>query len=239
MEKKLNGLKLSGKHLPHFGQSIFDVAGIKDVNISTALITSITGLTQQYSSEFDRIWRAKEAKWEEWSSEDLTEWLKYQSLHLESGAIDWNRVRAMLNSQNMDGKVLPQMNQALMPFIGITQRETIDHLVSSINTLMKEYGAKKKNTASKVVDIPSEFLCPISKDVMKDPVIACDGHTYERSEIENYLKQHNKSPLTGEAAEHAFVFPNKGMKKRIDAFLSANNPDTQESTEGVVETGYL
>jgi len=162
---------------------------------------------------------------------------------METGGTDWSKTRQMLASQNMDGKMIPQMNQALMPFIGITQKDTIDHLVSSISTLLREYGAKTKIKESKSVDIPSEFLCPISNEVMKDPVIACDGHTYERSEIENYLKQHNKSPLTGEAAEHSFVFPNKAMKKQIEAFLSANNHNAQQSNElaaeGVVETGYM
>jgi hypothetical protein len=32
--------------------------------------------------------------------------------------------------------------------------------------------------------IPDEFLCPISREVMDDPVLACDGFTFERNEIE-------------------------------------------------------
>ena len=31
---------------------------------------------------------------------------------------------------------------------------------------------------------PKEFCCPISHELMKDPVVAGDGHTYERSCIE-------------------------------------------------------
>ena len=33
-----------------------------------------------------------------------------------------------------------------------------------------------------------EFLCPISKDVMEDPVVAADGITYERSTIEKWIR---------------------------------------------------
>ena len=29
----------------------------------------------------------------------------------------------------------------------------------------------------------SDFLCPISREIMQDPVIAADGHTYEREMI--------------------------------------------------------
>ena len=32
--------------------------------------------------------------------------------------------------------------------------------------------------------IPDEFKCPITTEIMKDPVIAADGITYERKSIE-------------------------------------------------------
>ena len=41
---------------------------------------------------------------------------------------------------------------------------------------------------------PSEFLCPITLCPMKDPVIAADGHSYERSALETWLKRSRRSP---------------------------------------------
>jgi hypothetical protein len=35
--------------------------------------------------------------------------------------------------------------------------------------------------------VPDEFLCPISREVMDDPVFASDGFTFERNAIERYL----------------------------------------------------
>ena len=35
--------------------------------------------------------------------------------------------------------------------------------------------------------IPNEFRCPITQDVMVDPVMAADGHTYDRREIEHWF----------------------------------------------------
>jgi hypothetical protein len=32
--------------------------------------------------------------------------------------------------------------------------------------------------------VPPAFLCPISQDVMDDPVTTCDGFTFERNNIE-------------------------------------------------------
>ncbi|EKX45487.1 hypothetical protein GUITHDRAFT_53147, partial [Guillardia theta CCMP2712] len=48
------------------------------------------------------------------------------------------------------------------------------------------------------VEHPADFLCPISMEVMKDPVIAMDGHSYERQNIERWLEDHNTSPLTNQ-----------------------------------------
>ncbi|ETO35587.1 hypothetical protein RFI_01476, partial [Reticulomyxa filosa] len=37
-------------------------------------------------------------------------------------------------------------------------------------------------------DTPKEFICPLSKSIMKDPVIASNGITYDRSSIMNLYK---------------------------------------------------
>jgi hypothetical protein len=46
--------------------------------------------------------------------------------------------------------------------------------------------------------VPRELLCPISLDLMEDPVVASFGHTCERQEIETCLGfPHTTSPMTG------------------------------------------
>ena len=42
------------------------------------------------------------------------------------------------------------------------------------------------------INVPDEYKCPISKTIMKDPVIAADGNTYEREFIETHLKMSEK-----------------------------------------------
>jgi hypothetical protein len=46
--------------------------------------------------------------------------------------------------------------------------------------------------------VPDGFLCPITQDVMRDPVILQDGHSYERKAIMDWLKRSKRSPLTNE-----------------------------------------
>jgi hypothetical protein len=49
---------------------------------------------------------------------------------------------------------------------------------------------------SAVNEAMNEFLCPITFSLPVDPVIAEDGKVYERSAIEEWLKQQLKSPVT-------------------------------------------
>ena len=40
-------------------------------------------------------------------------------------------------------------------------------------------------------EMPNEFKCPITCDIMSDPVIAWDGHSYERAAIKRSVFQFN------------------------------------------------
>ena len=55
--------------------------------------------------------------------------------------------------------------------------------------------------------------------VMSDPVIAADGHTYERHAIEQGLHQTSTSPVTGTALTHTYLVPNMAIKQAIAARL--------------------
>ena len=62
---------------------------------------------------------------------------------------------------------------------------------------------------------PDEFVCPISQELMLEPVLATDGHTYERQHIERWFEQRLTSPKTGELLQTSSVFPNHSMRRMI------------------------
>jgi Mg-chelatase subunit ChlD len=64
--------------------------------------------------------------------------------------------------------------------------------------------------------IPDEFLCPISYEVMEDPVILEDGHTYDRKSIEAWLVQRRTSPLTNRALSSMTLNPNYALRAAIE-----------------------
>ena len=46
-------------------------------------------------------------------------------------------------------------------------------------------------------EVPEEFICPITQDVMRNPVLCSDGYVYEKAAIEEWLISRRKtSPMT-------------------------------------------
>ena len=74
---------------------------------------------------------------------------------------------------------------------------------------------KKKGKKKRARPPPTEFLCPITQELMSDPVSTCDGHTYERAAIERWLSRHVTSPLTGAALPSKALVPNISLRKLI------------------------
>lgn len=63
---------------------------------------------------------------------------------------------------------------------------------------------------------PAAHECPLSQDVMLDPVIAADGVSYERSFIENWLLRGNViSPITRKELIHTELADNVNLRKLI------------------------
>ena len=62
---------------------------------------------------------------------------------------------------------------------------------------------------------PDEFVCPISQELMVDPVLASDGHAYERRAIERWFEKRVTSPKTGEPLETRALFPNHPLRRLI------------------------
>lgn len=64
---------------------------------------------------------------------------------------------------------------------------------------------------------PELFLCPISRELMHNPVLASDGHIYERVQIESWLQRHQTSPMTNMAMAPALA-PVLTLRSEIEAF---------------------
>ena len=71
-------------------------------------------------------------------------------------------------------------------------------------------------------DEPPELLCPITLSMMGDPVVANDGHSYERAAIATWLATHDTSPLAGKTLRHKELTPNVMVRGLIRKLVEAN-----------------
>ncbi|KAJ6410195.1 hypothetical protein OIU84_009651 [Salix udensis] len=72
--------------------------------------------------------------------------------------------------------------------------------------------------------IPHEFLCPITLEIMVDPVIVATGQTYERESIQKWLNSnHRTCPKTGQNLDHLSLASNFALKNLIQQWCEKNN----------------
>jgi len=66
---------------------------------------------------------------------------------------------------------------------------------------------------------PSSFVCPVFQDIMRDPVVLVDGHSYERQAIKKWLQDHDTSPLTGSRLPSKDVISNMALRGAITEYF--------------------
>eukprot|EP00873_Tetraselmis_striata_P035802 jgi/Tetstr1/456066/TSEL_042836.t1 len=65
------------------------------------------------------------------------------------------------------------------------------------------------------LDMEEWLICPITQDIMADPVLAEDGYTYEREAIAAHFRRRAVSPMTNLPIGTA-VFPNRIVKSMVE-----------------------
>lgn len=77
----------------------------------------------------------------------------------------------------------------------------------------KQSSSSKPTSCEK--EYPKEFYCPLTKRVMKDPVMDPDGNAYEREAIERWLRVQSSSPITNGYLSLEMLKPSKELKSKI------------------------
>ncbi|KAL1192333.1 U-box domain-containing protein 11 [Cardamine amara subsp. amara] len=72
--------------------------------------------------------------------------------------------------------------------------------------------------------IPVDFLCPVSLELMKDPVIVATGQTYERAYIQRWIDCGNLTcPKTQQKLENFTLTPNYVLRSLISRWCTEHN----------------
>lgn len=137
---------------------------------------------------------------------------------LEELRIETVAVRKLVKErrgQNAEGtqKIIDLLDK-FKRFAGIEQVNVLDDPVPCNRSL-------RKCTS---IAIPFEFLCPITLEIMRDPVIVATGQTYERASIQQWLdSDHETCPKTGLPLTHTALAPNVALHNLILQWCNDNN----------------
>nr|AID21606.1 U-boxp [Arabidopsis halleri] len=84
-------------------------------------------------------------------------------------------------------------------------------------------------------DLPNDFRCPISLEIMSDPVILQSGHTFDRVSIQQWIDSGNRTcPITKlPLSENPSLIPNHALRSLISNFAhvspkESTRPRTQQ-----------
>ncbi|KAK7400192.1 hypothetical protein VNO78_11392 [Psophocarpus tetragonolobus] len=92
--------------------------------------------------------------------------------------------------------------------------------------------------AGTFLTVPKDFCCPISLDLMCDPVIISTGQTYDRRSIWRWMEEgHCSCPKTGQLLSHNRLVPNRALRNLITQWCSAHGVpyDPPEGVDASVE----
>ncbi|MCL7034581.1 hypothetical protein MKW94_013975 [Papaver nudicaule] len=108
-----------------------------------------------------------------------------------------------------------------------------EHRSSSCDNLSILDDASKPGSMISCLD-SEDFLCPISLEIMSDPVIISTGHTFDRVSIQKWFSSGNLiCPKTGEKLTSIEMVPNSALRKLIHQFCSENGIPIVREQSGI------
>eukprot|EP00727_Mastigamoeba_balamuthi_P004799 m51a1_g14317 hypothetical protein (347) ;mRNA; f:1296-6505 len=118
-----------------------------------------------------------------WTPEDVSVWLERSGVPAE--------VRDVLRRAWVTGIQLMHVSDEDLEELGVNLMGPRDELVQLAEKLRDDHFA----ALGKYFGDP--VACPITLELMEDPVVAPDGCVYEAAAIRRWLEDHNTSPMTG------------------------------------------
>ncbi|XP_069175368.1 WD repeat, SAM and U-box domain-containing protein 1 isoform X1 [Procambarus clarkii] len=143
----------------------------------------------------------------EWNCEDVCGWL------VEQGLAEYSH---NFRSHAIDGRELLAMTDEILE-----QKLSVDALGhrNKILRLIRKSTQDLQTNKETANTPPTEYLCPITQELINDPVLCADGFTYERVAMEAWLASGKRtSPMTNEKLSHLTLTPNRTLRTLIQRY---------------------
>ncbi|ETO07907.1 hypothetical protein RFI_29480 [Reticulomyxa filosa] len=160
------------------------IRSLKEYNQSleeccSTLGTEMDHLKTKNDRFIERRWKNLISKWYEWDSQQLGIFVSYILKYSRNQIIT---LSGIAQRDKIDPKLLMQMTKN--DWKDAFRLKDFNECCSVYNMFCEVCNEFPiDDIASEAQNIPREYLCPLSNTVMKDPVIARDGVTYDRDSI--------------------------------------------------------
>ncbi|GAB4841478.1 hypothetical protein Ancab_022194 [Ancistrocladus abbreviatus] len=85
---------------------------------------------------------------------------------------------------------------------------------------------------------PEQFRCPLSKRIMRDPVIIATGQTYDRPFIQKWLNSGNRTcPKTQQVLSHTLLTPNYSIREMVSEWCENRGIKFSDTAQYINEDG--
>ncbi|KAI3760181.1 hypothetical protein L1987_50572 [Smallanthus sonchifolius] len=127
-------------------------------------------------------------------------------------------------------------------YIKINQPNQIDYISDLVFHIRETMVNLESFKAINGVSVPSYFICPLTLQLMFDPVIVSTGQTYERDSIQKWLNNGLlRCPVTRQTLSHKNLIPNYTVKGLISNWCEEHNikvdrPDKSSPEDQIVSS---
>ncbi|CAI5513758.1 unnamed protein product [Closterium sp. Naga37s-1] len=130
---------------------------------------------------------------------------------LDERAGDWpldmvmEVARIAVKCSEMRRKKRPDLEKQVMPVLDRARARAAQ----------AEEEARKAPSRRPMGEAPSVLFCPITQEMMVNPVLAADGHTYEQEAIKSWLETSDMSPMTNQKLPSKDLVANHAVRSMI------------------------
>ncbi len=127
-----------------------------------------------------------------------------------SAQVSWERVADQLRSEVSCWRTHSSSSvhdaeevaflERVVSALSIARQPSTASATSAASAATSHGGALAAPSVRRPSHVPAAFCCPITRTLMRDPVVLADdmGHCFERAPIERWLNNHDTHPMTSE-----------------------------------------
>ncbi|OQU81035.1 hypothetical protein SORBI_3007G226500 [Sorghum bicolor] len=125
-------------------------------------------------------------------------------------------IKKLINNSGSGGQQQQQLADSTRQMVDLLNRFKEIAGVDEKDVLGGEVSMPKSLDKCPSLMIPNDFLCPITLEIMTDPVIVASGQTYERRSIQKWLDSGERTcPKSRQPLAHLSLAPNYALKNLI------------------------